>query len=455
MTNQASRLRSISFLLALVTAVCLLSGSPSIGDTPSPDEIREAQKQGIEHADREFEQAKLKQSLKDRGVNPDNPDQFKQEKTKLDDKQQAAQQGKGPQLTPEDQKLLDDMNRLTDVTNMINGHNNAVKLFGPNKEMEDAAQARRLQIQAEQLRKSGLGPQADALEKAAQQLYGGPLPPLHQGTAGATGTRTVTGTVEGEVVDPSWKPLGWILMTGARIFERPEWLNDPNRDQELRDKPLDGSQTKSESDAGGKFKIGIDYQFQWSDKLKLGPTYDYLQPPASTDIPKTQPDGPKTPPKESSGSTQGAMYRTGAGERDSCTYAWGDTPFGDAWLSGEPLTIKAGRITLSTELGYNFQVTKGTQLSVVYDALNAVNIPRSDFTFDQHVTDGIGGIGHVQAAWAAGRDFQWKIPDHIVGAEEEVCSQIAPAPSWDPAHWPARPATGLPVFHMMLRERHD
>lgn len=112
-----------------------------VDDPLSPDAVREAQKQGIDHADQQFEKSQLE---------------------KIDNR------------TPEQQRRLDDLN------NMLKDYESFKTSPFANSEgakiTEDAAKARWLQRQAEALRAGGdpnLTPQAEALDRQARQLMGG------------------------------------------------------------------------------------------------------------------------------------------------------------------------------------------------------------------------------------------------------------------------------------------
>jgi hypothetical protein len=145
-----------------------------VSDPLPPDAIREAQKQGIDHADQEFEKSQL-EKIRNR--------------------------------TPDQQNRLDKLN------DMLKDYENAKNNPFANKDAieiaENAAAARRLQRQAEQMRAAGNAPQADGLDAAARSLMGGqPLPPLRAsaqeplrwprapgGTTGAMAPKTPSGGV--------------------------------------------------------------------------------------------------------------------------------------------------------------------------------------------------------------------------------------------------------------------
>lgn len=397
-----------------------------VSDPLPSDAIRAAQELGITHADQEYEKSELEK-------------------------------------IPEGSRTQAQTNRLNNLNKMIQEYKDgqtAIRKAAESNNFVDvrpadiakqAAEARRLQRQAQQMRTSGMGPQAESLEKAAQTLYGGSLPPLHAGTAGgATGT---SGRVEGQAVDPTSKPLGWIMATGVMIFprEHPDSLKDQKLDQQLREAPADGCTPFDTTDGEGKFNLRLEYRF--GDKLQLDHHYRPTAP-TDTDTKKSQPEPtkPKTPAGPSS--TQGAFYRTGVGAPENCAYAYTDTftPQMGLTYSKKPWTLDVGKVMLNTELGYNFQITKGTEVNALQEAQNAGAIASTDVTLDFHQTDGIGGIGHLQTGWQSAQAFQEKIPNTVLRMEEETCTKTAPAPSWNQAHWPAGPTTSLPVFHVQVSD---
>ena len=409
------------------------SGNPLlrlVSEPLSSDAIRAAQEQGITHADQEFEKSELEK-------------------------------------IPEGSRTQAQTNRLNDLKKMIQEYkvgqtairkaaeNNTFVDVRPADIAEQAAQARRLQRQAQQMRASGLGPEAESLEKTAQTLYGGPLPPIHAGTAG--GATGASGRVGGRAVDPTQKPIGWRMVGGAVIFprENPGSLDDPKVDKQLRDEPVDGCTPFDTTDGEGKFKLRLEYRL--GDNLKLNQYYYKPTVPTDTDTKKGQPEPttPKTPAGQSS--TQGAFYRTGVGAPENCSYAYTDTftPQMGLTYNKKAWTFDVGKVTLNPELGYNFQMTKSTDVGALRGALNAGAIAPTDLTLDFHQADGIAGIGHLQTGWQNAQAFQLKIPDHVVHLEEDTCAQIALAPSWDPAHWPAQSPAALPLFHVEMNDLHE
>lgn len=117
-----------------------------VSDPLPPDVLREAQRQGIDHADQEFEKSQLEK-------------------------------------IPRTSRTKEQTDRLDKLNDMLKDYENARKNPFANKDAieaaEKAAAARRLQRQAEQLRASGQTQTAAALDAQAQALNGGqPLPPL-------------------------------------------------------------------------------------------------------------------------------------------------------------------------------------------------------------------------------------------------------------------------------------
>ncbi|TKB71016.1 MAG: hypothetical protein E8D45_12550, partial [Nitrospira sp.] len=125
-----------------------------VSDPLPPDAIREAQKQGIDHADQEFEKAQLEK-------------------------------------IPRGSRTKEQTDRLDKLNDMLKDYENTKNNPFANKEvvdtMEKAAAARRLQRQAAALRASGdlnQIPTANGLDASARSLMGNqPLPPLRASAA--------------------------------------------------------------------------------------------------------------------------------------------------------------------------------------------------------------------------------------------------------------------------------
>lgn len=122
-------------VIGLLIVFTLTGSSLSFSDDLPADVLREAQKQGIDHADQEFEKSQLEE-IKNR--------------------------------TPDQQKRLDDLNK------MLKDYDNFKNSPFANKDVVDAAEkaaaARRLQRQAAQMRAGGdpnLIPTANGLDASA------------------------------------------------------------------------------------------------------------------------------------------------------------------------------------------------------------------------------------------------------------------------------------------------
>ena len=262
------------------------------------------------------------------------------------------------------------------------------------------------------------------------------------------------------------------MATGSLILrdEHPRSLENPNLDRHLREAPVDGCTPFDSTDGDGKFKLR--YEFKYNFGPKLDPKYN-LEYKQDSPKPTPAPPTPQTPADKSSGSIgyvpNIATYKTVIGWK--CASASATDTIPAIGLSAErPWKIDVGLITLDTTLSYSFAFKNGTSRDWVNKAIEYAGYPAKNLTIDEHAVGPVGSFGNLRLGGAEASTFPStltkllssdKESDRALGSlihrgivygEEDGCVEIAPAPSWDPTHWPEDPVTSLPKTDVRLDE---
>jgi hypothetical protein len=449
--------------------------------------VAEGLKAGFESVDQERELEKVKDDLakddRDHKLTKEQRDALEQKKTDLENslsrKSNYTDPVRSQSLPPDVKQAFEDARNLRQLQ------------YNQQKQAEEAAQnpkSRKEQTQKENADKLFNDAKAQYDQKYGQQYA---LPGLPTGTSSAgastTGSGQVEGKVEGQVFDSSWKTVGWAQTVGAAWLpeEHVKSLDNSQLQQRLRENPLDGNTPKAETDGEGKFKLNLKYNF---DKPKYGLDLKYTVPAPSTDgtgfkpIQPEAPAPPKTPTDQSSRSTgfnlrgdySRLSYVTAVGLR--CDYTRREDRLSDMWLdggTGGPLTLKVGNIPLNSTIDYDVGFTSRRNREWVPGAMQHAKIPADNLTIDDHRLGDIGAIGNLRVTEADAEAFPAQVLDWLssgkpaddafvelvrtgtVFVEKGVCFQIAPAPSWDPAHWPTGPATSPPTLRLNRSDLHE